>query len=137
PREQLAQVQAAHGGEAPILMVGFNRRFAPQVRKMKALLTNVAEPKAFIMTVNAGKIPADHWLNDPAAGGGRLIGEGCHFIDLLRFLAGSPIVAVRATSMSAQTATFTLEFEDRSIATVHYLAQRVKSFPNDRLELFC
>ena len=77
----------------PLLMVGFNRRFAPQVQKMKALLSERKEPKAFVMTVNAGAIPAEHWTQDPAVGGGRIVGEACHFVDLLRFLPGSSIVS--------------------------------------------
>ena len=69
-------------------MVGFNRRFAPQVRRIKSLLAGTPGPKAFVMTVNAGAIPANHWTQDRDVGGGRLVGEGCHFIDLLRHLAG-------------------------------------------------
>jgi predicted dehydrogenase len=79
------------GSGKPLLMVGFNRRFAPQVQKIKTLLAEVPGPKSFIMTVNAGAIPADHWTQDPAVGGGRILGEACHFIDLLRYLAGAPI----------------------------------------------
>jgi len=65
----------------PLLMVGFNRRFAPQVQKIKALLAGVTGPKALVMTVNAGAIPAEHWTQDPAVGGGRIIGEACHILD--------------------------------------------------------
>ena len=75
-----------------ILMVGFNRRFAPQIRKMKSLLSTVHEPKAITITVNSGKIPAGHWTQDAAVGGGRMIGEGCHFLDLARYLVGSKIL---------------------------------------------
>ena len=75
-------------GSTSLLMVGFNRRFAPQIVKMKELLSSIREPKSFVMTVNAGKIPADHWTQDPEVGGGRIVGEACHFVDLLRFLAG-------------------------------------------------
>jgi len=125
-------------------MVGFNRRFAPQVVKIKELLTAVAEPKSFIMTVNAGEIPADHWTQDPDIGGGRIIGEACHFIDLLRFLAGAPIVAHSATFMGARAGmvssdkvSISLEFEDGSFGVVHYLANGSKAFPKERLEVFC
>src|SRR5437764_5309182 len=98
--EELAQVvktyQAMSTQRAvPLLMVGFNRRFAPQVHKMKVLLDRIQAPKSFIMTVNAGAVPPQHWTQDPQVGGGRIIGEGCHFIDLLRFLAGAPITAVQ------------------------------------------
>ena len=82
-----------------LLMVGFNRRFAPQVVKMRELLSSVAEPKSFLMTVNAGAIPATHWTQDRAVGGGRIVGEGCHFVDLLRHLAGAPIVRTHAVAL--------------------------------------
>ncbi len=124
---------------APLLMVGFNRRFAPQVEKMKALLAGVTGPKAFVMTVNAGAIPADHWTQDPAVGGGRIIGEACHFIDLLRFLAGVPIARAEALAMDSDTGdslSISLSFSDGSIGTVHYLANGSKAFPKERLEVF-
>lgn len=132
-------------GSAPILMAGFNRRFAPHVRKMKALLGGVKEPKAFIMTVNAGAIPPEHWTQTPETGGGRIIGEACHFIDLLRFLTGSMIISSVATVIGRapgvpvrdDKVSFTLSFADGSIGTVHYLANGNKSFPKERLEVFC
>ena len=83
------------GNAAPQLMVGFNRRYAPQVKKIKQLLATVKESKSFIMTMNVGAIPADHWTQDNRVGGGRIIGEACHFIDLMRFLCGSEIVSCR------------------------------------------
>jgi len=133
------------GAHAPIVLVGFNRRFAPQVVKLKGLLSSISEPKSFVMTVNAGEIPADHWVQDPVRGGGRIIGEGCHFLDLLRFLAGSPIRQVHAVMMGNapalairdDKATITLEFEDGSFGTVHYLANGHRSYPKERLEVFC
>lgn len=121
----------------PLLMVGFNRRFAPQVQRMKQLLDGVTEPKTFVMTVNAGYIPRDHWTQDRLIGGGRIIGEGCHFVDLLRFLAASPIVGVQAISVGEDNVTATLRFEDRSIGTVHYFSNGNKSFPKEQLEVFC
>ena len=138
---------AAHGKSAqggPQLMVGFNRRFSPQVQKMKALLQPVKEPKSFIMTMNAGAIPADHWTQDNAVGGGRIIGEACHFIDLMRFLAGSPIVSIQARRMgdapgvavTEDKASITLGFEDGSFGTIMYLANGAASFPKERVEVF-
>jgi predicted dehydrogenase len=121
-------------------MVGFNRRFAPQVVKMKSLIAAVAEPKSFIMTVNAGAIPAEHWTQDMEVGGGRIIGEACHFVDLLRFLAGAPITRIQAISSSAaghDKVSFSLGFADGSFGTVHYLANGHKSFPKERLDVFC
>ena len=127
-----------------LLMVGFNRRFAPQIQKMKALLSRVREPKAFIMTVNAGIVPPEHWTQNPEVGGGRIIGEGCHFVDLLRFLADTPIVSVQASALGvhghgllSDKVSFTLHFADGSMGTVHYLANGHKSFPKERLEVFC
>jgi predicted dehydrogenase/threonine dehydrogenase-like Zn-dependent dehydrogenase len=126
------------------VMVGFNRRFSPQVQKMKTLLAPVKEPKSFIMTINAGAIPASHWTQDKAVSGGRVIGEACHFIDLMRFLAGSPIVSVQAQRMGDTTsvavtedkASITLGFEDGSFGTILYLANGSASFPKERVEVF-
>lgn len=126
------------------LMVGFNRRFAPHVQKMKALLSVVKEPKSFIMTMNAGAIPPEHWTQDLAAGGGRIIGEACHFIDLMRFLADSAIVSVQARRMgdtpsvavTEDKASITLGFADGSFGTILYLANGSASFPKERVEVF-
>jgi predicted dehydrogenase/threonine dehydrogenase-like Zn-dependent dehydrogenase len=139
-RDELLQIEQAYAGDgAPLLMVGFNRRFAPQVQRMQSLLAGAPGPKAFVMTVNAGAIPANHWTQDREVGGGRLIGEGCHFIDLLRFLAASPIDRSELVVMGDTTrdsVTISLVFADGSIGTVHYLANGVKSFPKERLEVF-
>ncbi|MEY6432359.1 Gfo/Idh/MocA family oxidoreductase [Thioalkalicoccus limnaeus] len=120
-------------------MVGFNRRFAPHVQKIKSLLAGVSGPKAFVMTVNAGAIPADHWTQDPMVGGGRIIGEACHFIDLLRFLAGAPIehhARLAMDSATGDTLSLQLGFAEGSIGTVHYFANGSKAFPKERLEVF-
>lgn len=137
-----AQARMPQGG--PQVMVGFNRRFSPQVQKMKTLLASVKEPKSFIMTMNAGAIPASHWTQDKAVGGGRIIGEACHFIDLMRFLASSPIVSVQAQRMgdaqgitvTEDKASITLGFEDGSFGTILYLANGAASFPKERVEVF-
>ena len=123
----------------PGLMVGFNRRFAPQIKKMKQLLNSVVGPKAFIMTVNAGAIPSDHWTQDSDAGGGRIIGEACHFIDLLRFMAGSPIESWSRVTMDAlisDTVTISLNFCDGSIGTIHYFSNGTKAFPKECFQVF-
>jgi predicted dehydrogenase/threonine dehydrogenase-like Zn-dependent dehydrogenase len=125
-------------GFRPVVAVGFNRRFSPHVEKMKALLATTKEPKAFVMTVNAGAIPAEHWIQGDA-GGGRIIGEACHFIDLLRFLADSRIESHSITRMDSRTgdsATITLTFADGSVGTILYYANGSKSFPKERLEVF-
>lgn len=133
------QASGDNGGDKQILMVGFNRRFAPQVKKIKQLLSSVSGSKSFVMTVNAGSIPIQHWTQDPDVGGGRLLGEACHFVDLLRFLANSPISGWHCTgmnSLSSDTVTIQLSFVDGSIGTVHYFANGSKSFPKERLEVF-
>lgn len=135
---------AHQAGSGPQLMVGFNRRFAPQVQKMKTLLASVTEPKSFIMTINAGAIPASHWTQDALVGGGRIIGEACHFIDLMRFLAGSPVVSLQARRMgnapgievTEDKASITLGFADGSFGTIMYLANGAASFSKERIEVF-
>jgi predicted dehydrogenase len=146
-RAELDQIEAAYATASgqPILMVGFNRRFSPLTEKLKALLDTKSEPKSFIMTVNAGAVPDDHWVQDPVQGGGRIIGEACHFIDLLRFLAASPIVSVSSMQMGVapginirdDKASISIAFADGSFGTVHYLANGHRSFPKERLEVFC
>ncbi len=142
---ELAELEALKA-ERPelVLMVGFNRRFAPHTQRAKELLRGLKEPKAFVMMVNAGDIPDNHWVHDPEVGGGRILGEGCHYVDLLRFLAGAPIVSVQAMSVEppglaarADRVTFGLRFADGSIGTVHYLANGSRTFPKERLEIFC
>jgi predicted dehydrogenase/threonine dehydrogenase-like Zn-dependent dehydrogenase len=142
--EELAEIEALHGrlsasGTAPKVMVGFNRRFAPHVAKVKSLLQGATGPKVFVMTVNAGAIPDNHWTQDVEVGGGRIIGEGCHFIDLLRFLAAASITGVTVAAMKGgmgDTVAIQLAFADGSIGTVHYVANGSKAFPKERLEVF-
>src|SRR5204862_3455357 len=129
------------GRNAPLLMVGFNRRFAPMVIKAKALTTTAAEPKTLVMTVNAGAVPNDHWTQDSEVGGGRILGEACHFIDLLRHLVGSPIESSNIVTMvnprgpaPPDTATITLRFVDGSIGAVNYFANGHRGVPKERLE---
>ncbi|MGO9803269.1 MAG: bi-domain-containing oxidoreductase [Solirubrobacteraceae bacterium] len=134
--------EAAGAGRRPLLVVGFNRRFAPAVRRMKALLGGLREPKSFIVTVNAGAVAADHWTRDPQIGGGRIIGEACHFVDLLRFLAGQPIVDAQRQTAGVEgagaddSATLVLRFADGSAGTIHYLASGHRAFPKERIEVF-
>ncbi|MBQ4844383.1 bi-domain-containing oxidoreductase [Pseudoalteromonas sp. MMG005] len=147
--EELEEVKSAYeeasqSDNPPKLMVGFNRRFAPQIQKMKSLIDPVKGPKSFIMTMNAGSIPADHWTQDIAVGGGRIIGEACHFVDLMRFLVGSEIVSVQALRMgdsdaveiTEDKAAIILGFADGSFGTIHYYANGAASFPKERIEVF-
>lgn len=136
--------QASEKGTQPHLMIGFNRRFSPFSIRMKELLDSVREPKCLVALINAGAIPADHWTQDPVQGGGRIIGEACHFIDLARYFVGAPITAVQSTQITRPTsdgimddkATITLSFEDGSTATVHYFANGPKDLVKERYEAF-
>lgn len=144
---EIDEIEKAYNSQAGKcqLMVGYNRRYAPLVLKMKVLLSAVTGPKAFIMTMNAGAIPSDHWTQDPAIGGGRIVGEACHYIDLMRFLAGSKIASFTAACIGCQhgagvtddKASITLTFEDGSFGTIHYLANGGNAFPKERIEVFC
>lgn len=145
---ELDEIKKTYGAikdNKPKIMIGFNRRFSPHVIKMKSLLSAQDGPKVFVMTVNAGDIPMEHWTQDPLIGGGRIIGEGCHFIDLLRFLVGFRITEFSAIKIGDfpgikvrdDKVTITLTFEDGSIGTIHYLSNGGKTFPKERLEVFC
>jgi len=127
--------------DVPLLMVGFNRRFSPLIKKTKELLGGQENtPKAMIMTVNAGSVPEDHWIQDPNTGGGRIVGEVCHFIDVLRFLTDQEIVESQMITMDSpteDTVAISLTFADGSIGTVHYFANGHKNFPKERLHVFC
>lgn len=135
----VCRAQAEHPDRQ--LMVGFNRRFAPHAVAARRLLSGRAEAVALQIMVNAGEVPPGHWVNDPAVGGGRIIGEGCHFIDLALFLVGSPITAVQAIEMDGGTArgeslSIGLTFADGSIATILYWANGPRSYPKERVEIF-
>ena len=144
--EELNDVRAAYE-EAPglQLMVGFNRRFSPHAEQMKALLAGRTQPMCMNMTVNAGVVAAGSWVHDPRVGGGRIIGEGCHWIDLMSFLAGAPITRVVATTIDDASGgtvcddktTITLTYGDGSIGTLHYFGNGDKSYPKETLEVFC
>lgn len=128
--------------KAPLLTVGFNRRFAPLAQKMHTFLIDRKEPLVAHYRVNAGFIPPDHWLHDPHQGGGRIIGEACHFIDFLTFLVGEPPVSVTTHALPDRgryredNVLMTLLFPDESIGSVSYLANGPKSFPKERVEVF-
>lgn len=143
--EEIDAIEAVQKTSNSMVMVGYNRRFAPQIQKMKSLLEMKAAPKTFIMTMNAGDIPREHWTQDPAIGGGRIIGEACHYIDLMRFLAGSKIKSFNAMKMgdndyvqiTEDKAIITITFEDGSVGSINYFANGGKSFPKERVEVFC
>ena len=124
------------------LMIGFNRRFSPHSRQIAQWLRSTPGSKAVVITINAGQVPSDHWVQDRNVGGGRIVGEGCHFIDLARFLIGCPIQTASINFLGSSfaaprdSAEISLAFEDGSVATVHYLSNGHKSFPKERVEVF-
>lgn len=138
-RQVVAGVQKTPGKH---VMVGFNRRFSPHMVKIKQLLGGRGEPLAMTFTANAGFIPPEVWVHDPVRGGGRIVGEACHFIDLMVFLSGSKVRSVAAHWMGRGVATredkmaISLGFEDGSVGTVNYFANGSKAYPKETLEVF-
>jgi predicted dehydrogenase/threonine dehydrogenase-like Zn-dependent dehydrogenase len=126
----------------PVLMVGFNRRFSPMARQLKDFLKEVNEPLVMHYRINAGYIPPDHWVHDPAQGGGRIIGEVCHFVDFLTFLAGALPRQVYAKALPNSghyrddNLAITIEFANGSLGTINYVANGDKAFPKERVEVF-
>lgn len=140
-RDQLNQVIAARNGSAGFFTIGFNRRHAPMVQTARALLARHHGPKMLVLRVNAGALPAESWINAAEEGGGRILGEVCHFVDLARTLAGSPITHVQAdaakvTHGGCDDLTVTLSFADGSLATIIYTAQGDSAFSKERFECF-
>lgn len=133
------QSSAIHG----LLTVGFNRRFSPHAQSLKSQISSLREPKYLHYRINAGYIPLNHWTQDPHIGGGRIIGEACHFIDLITYLVGSSPISVHAVALpnngkySDDNVSMTFTFPDGSIGVVDYLANGDKSLPKERLEVFC
>jgi predicted dehydrogenase/threonine dehydrogenase-like Zn-dependent dehydrogenase len=127
---------------SPVLTVGFNRRFSPFALQLAEFLSERQEPLIVRYRVNAGYLPLTHWLHDPAIGGGRIVGEGCHFIDFLTFLVGEPPSTVSAMGLPdagryrEDNVHLALTFPDGSIGTLEYLANGDKAFPKERLEVF-
>lgn len=126
------------------LLVGFNRRFAPMTREVLRRLAGNPQPRAIQMRINAGEIPRDHWIHDPAQGGGRVIGEVCHFIDLAQVLAGAPITRVYAEAMRDPASgaviddvvSVSLRHENGALSSIAYFANGDTSHPKERIEVF-
>jgi len=142
--EELTDIEAALRADSDAkLMVGYNRRFAPLAEKMWELLEKEASPKAIVYTANAGAIPPDVWVHDRQTGGGRILGEACHFIDFCRKAVGAPIIEAKMVASPptggldmSDTAVISLRFEDGSIATVNYFANGHNSYPKETVEVF-
>jgi predicted dehydrogenase/threonine dehydrogenase-like Zn-dependent dehydrogenase len=144
--EELAEIEQAladAGADPPLVMVGFNRRFSPAAILTRSFLEPVSSPLAVSIRFNAGSIPAEDWIQDERIGGGRIIGEACHAIDLATFLVGSPPVRVFAESVGGPHAPqvtddqcfITLRHANGSISSVAYLAGGDKAFPKERIEV--
>ena len=140
--ELAALVGASTEENAPLLMVGFNRRFAPMAIQLKQFLSQIHEPLAIHYRVNAGYIPAEHWVNDPEQGGGRILGEVCHFVDFLCFLAGACPIEVQAQTVgnpgqySMDNVVASLKFANGTLGTISYFANGDKSAAKERVEVF-
>jgi predicted dehydrogenase/threonine dehydrogenase-like Zn-dependent dehydrogenase len=139
--EGLQEVLAAQAETGGVLTVGFNRRFSPLAAEVKRAFAP-GLPLAITYRVNAGPIPRDHWIHDPVEGGGRIIGEVCHFVDLCQFLAGDLPVEAFAHAVGGpegglhDTVAITLRFAGGSVATIAYFATGDKSFAKERVEVF-
>ena len=141
---ELDDVVAAQRESGGLLTVGFNRRFAPHVRKMVSALAQRSSPVSIVVRVNAGWIPAAHWIQRAEEGGGRIVGEVCHFIDLAACLAGAPPILVFAMSadphkppLLVDDLSVMMAFADGSVATVIYTAAGDTAYPKERVEVFC
>jgi predicted dehydrogenase/threonine dehydrogenase-like Zn-dependent dehydrogenase len=138
--EELLSLELVEANSKATLMLGFNRRFAPSIVDLKKNLDDNF-PVAINYRINAGIVPANHWVHDPAVGGGRILGEACHFIDLCCFIAGSRIKSVSAKKLSngqglQDTAIISIDFENGSIATVNYFSNGEKGLPKEKIEVF-
>ena len=139
-----AYVRAERGGSPASVMVGFNRRFAPAAKQVKQLFVDCADPISVSFRFNAGEIPSDHWTQNETEGGGRIIGEACHAIDLATYLIGSPPVRVFAESVGRPTpgvisddqCFITMRHANGGVSNIAYLASGDRGFPKERIEVF-
>lgn len=130
---------------SPILMVGYNRRFSPHSAKIAEYLKNRHDPMVINYRINAGFVPVEHWVHSEEEGGSRVIGEICHFVDMMQFLTGSNPVRVygerisgnNKTSLNSDNVAITLKFEDGSVGNIIYSASGDKAFSRERIEIFC
>jgi predicted dehydrogenase/threonine dehydrogenase-like Zn-dependent dehydrogenase len=141
--DELSRVRDAAGDSTGRLMVGFNRRFAPLSRAMGDHFAGRSTPLVMNLRVNAGYIPPDHWVHDPVEGGGRIVGEVCHFIDLCQFFAGSTPTSIFARNLARagdrvlpdDNVVITIEFADGSLATINYGALGAGRMSKERIEI--
>jgi polar amino acid transport system substrate-binding protein len=142
--EELREVVEAARASAAELMVGFNRRFSPLALRAKEFFEGREGPLSTVYRVNAGRLPRDHWVYDEQEGGGRIVGEVCHFVDLMRFWTGAPVTRVYAEAVAARaghvveedSVMITLRFADGSNGSIAYLAEGDRALPKERAEIF-
>jgi predicted dehydrogenase/threonine dehydrogenase-like Zn-dependent dehydrogenase len=138
---EIATAVNEQGGSVSV-NVGYNRRFSPHVQKVKQVLGNGATGLNIVATMNAGYIPPDTWVHDMQIGGGRIIGEACHFIDLMIYLTGSRVQQVMMSALgnhpgeNTDNAILILKFQDGSQGVINYFSNGSKSYPKERVELF-
>ena len=140
--EELLEVIQSYEKNNVNISVGFNRRFAPLAIQMKKALGNDETPVNIVATMNAGYIPKDVWVHDMQTGGGRIIGEACHYIDLCSYLAGSKVISVCMNAMgnnpaeNTDNASILLKYKNGSTAVVNYFANGSKSYSKERVEVY-
>jgi predicted dehydrogenase len=139
----LDSLETAASGSGALITVGFNRRFAPITREVQREVAGRSGPLAIIATVNAGALPKDHWTQDLRAGGGRIVGEACHWLDLARAIVGEPIADAKVMAARERNgeliediAHISVSFTDGSTAAIHYLANGASDYPKERIECF-
>lgn len=138
--EELQNIEAAYKTSQGTLMIGFNRRFSPHTQKMKSIIGN--SPMNVIATMNAGAIPANVWVHDMAVGGGRIIGEACHYLDLIVYLTGSKIKSICMNALgdnpeeNTDNASILVKLENGSTGVINYFANGAKSYSKERLEVY-
>jgi predicted dehydrogenase/threonine dehydrogenase-like Zn-dependent dehydrogenase len=145
--DELVEIERAwklpSDGHPRILMVGFNRRFAPMLAPIRHMIAEAGEPPVMIIRVNAGPLPRSHWAQDPVQGGGRILGEACHFVDLLTFLAGSMPTRIYASGAPAfgvdteDNFAATMEFANGAVGSLIYTSAGDRGFSKERVEVFC
>jgi polar amino acid transport system substrate-binding protein len=142
--DQLEAILEAASSSSAKLMVGFNRRFSPLALRAKEFFNSRETPLSILYRVNAGRIAKDHWTQNAEEGGGRIVGEVCHFVDLMQFLTGAPPVFVFAEAISAKSSKIvdddsvfiTLRFADGSNGSIAYLSEGDKALAKERVEIF-
>jgi predicted dehydrogenase len=143
--EQLQSVAGAFMDDSQVLMVGFNRRYAPLAVSLRKSFMSRAQPMSIVYRANVGYRPPEHWLHHPIQGGGVMIGEACHHVDFCCWLVDAPVVSMNVRSLGGNGAGYmrednahiTLSFADGSLATLTYLSNGAKSFPTETIDVSC